>query len=247
MDFGQDLAVLADQVRFQLDAEGQVAAQAGLGDLAQLVDHLRQVLPRVGALGMIEREAADQLGLEGVGQVAGLLDVLLQVFLERHVGVLRAVVDVEQLDLADRRADRGHVQPVFVLQVADRLDFALAQLHHVLDAVAGVDEPQAVVLQAHRGEGGELLHGRLLVGGLVAETAERDWGGRSCSVMEASPQGWIDRAMEERVGQARRGAIALGPRGPIVEERGERDKGPRANQSARRRVVGKSARPAAIL
>ena len=56
------------------------------------------------------------------------------------------------------------------------LDLALAQLHHVLDAFAGVDEADAVILQAERGEGRELLHGRFLVGGLVGEAAERDLG-----------------------------------------------------------------------
>ena len=46
----------------------------------------------------------------------------------------------------------------------------MRQLHHVLDAAADVDEAHAVVLQAERGEGGELLHGRLLIGGLVGES-----------------------------------------------------------------------------
>ena len=61
VDLGQELAVLADQVRLDLQAEGQVGAVARLGDLAELVDGLGQVLARIGALGMIEREAADQL------------------------------------------------------------------------------------------------------------------------------------------------------------------------------------------
>ncbi len=174
MDFGQDGAVLAHQVGFQLDAVRQVAAQAGFGDLPQLIDHLRHVVLGVGSLGMIEREAADQLGLEGVRQLARRLDFLVQVFLEGDVFVLGAVVDVEQLDFADRRTDRGHVQAVFVFQVADVLDLALAQLHDVLDAFADVDEAQAVVLQSHGGKGGELLHGRFLIGRLVAKAAERD-------------------------------------------------------------------------
>ena len=44
VDFGQDLARAADQVRLDLQAERQIGAVARLGDLAQLVDGLRQVL-----------------------------------------------------------------------------------------------------------------------------------------------------------------------------------------------------------
>ena len=51
VDLGQQCAALADQIGFDLQPEGQVAAVAGLGDLAELVDHLRQVLARVGASG----------------------------------------------------------------------------------------------------------------------------------------------------------------------------------------------------
>ncbi len=51
---------------------------------------------------------------------------------------------------------------------------ALGELHHVLDAAADVDEPQAVVLQPDGGERGELLDGRLVVGRFVAETGEDD-------------------------------------------------------------------------
>ena len=147
-----------------------------LGDLAELVGRLRDVLARVFAFGRIEREAADQLGFEGVGQLAGAADFFFQIFLERHEAVLGAVVDVAQLHLADRRADRGDVHAVLVFEVAELGDLALGELHHVLDAVADVDEPQAVVLQAGGGEGGELLGGRLVVGGFVAEAGEDDLG-----------------------------------------------------------------------
>ena len=43
VDLGHQLAVLADEVGFDLQAERQVAAVAGLGDLAELIDRLRQV------------------------------------------------------------------------------------------------------------------------------------------------------------------------------------------------------------
>ena len=129
-----------------------------------------------------------------MGQLAGLLDVLRQVLLERaRRAFLRAVVDVQELHLADGRADRRDVQAVFVLQVADLLDLGLGELHDVLDAVADVDEADAVVLQPQRGEGGELLLGRLLalvwMGGLVGKAGKNDArivGHESKSVMRGS-------------------------------------------------------------
>ena len=134
------------------------------------------MLARVGALGVIEREAADELGFEGVGQLAGAADFLFEVLVERHELVLGAVVDVAELHLADRRADRRDVHAVFVFEVAELGDLALGELHHVLDAAADVDEPQAVVLQPQRGERGELLDGRLVIGRFVAEAGEHDLG-----------------------------------------------------------------------
>ena len=136
----------------------------------------------IGAFGVIEREAANQLGLEGVGQFAGVLHVALQVLVEGHEAVLGAVLVVAKLHLADRRADRGDVHAVLVFEVAELRDLALGELHHVLDAGADVDEPQAVVLQAERGEGGELRDGRAVVRRLVGEAGEDDLGvGRTWS------------------------------------------------------------------
>ena len=139
--------MLADQVRFDLQAERQIGAMKGLGDLPQLVHHLRHVLARIAPLGMVERKSADQLRLERVGQFAGLLHVSRQVLLERDVNVLGPVLDVLELDLADGRADRRNIQTVLVLKLPHLLDLREGELHHVLDAVAGVDEPDAVVLE----------------------------------------------------------------------------------------------------
>ena len=94
IDFGQKLAGRADQIRLDLQAEGQVGAVADLGDLPQLIDGLRKMLARIGALGMIKGKAADQLGLEGMGQLAGLFHLAVEILFERHVSVLRPVVDV---------------------------------------------------------------------------------------------------------------------------------------------------------
>ena len=176
MDLGQQTAGLTDQIGFQLQAESQVAAVARFRDLAQLIDDLRQVLPRIGPARMIEGEPADQLRLERMGHLARLLDVLLQVLLERHKTVRASVVHVQQLDLSNRRPDRRHIQAVPVLQMPDLGDLRLGQLHHVLDALPRVDEPNRVVLQAQGSEGRKLLLGQLLVGGFIGETGQNHRG-----------------------------------------------------------------------
>gem|GEM_PF-4938052 len=141
MNFGQQVPRLADQVGFDLNAKGQVRPHAGVHDLTQPIHHLRYVFPGIAAPGRVEREAADELGLEGEGHVAGFFNVLLQIFFEGHVGVGGAIVAVFELDLADRRADRGDVQAVLVFQAADVLNLGPAELHYVFHAAAGIDEP----------------------------------------------------------------------------------------------------------
>ena len=101
VQLGHQLARLADQIRLDFQAEREIAAVAGLGDLAQLVGRLGDVLPRIGALRMIERKAANELGFERVGQLARAADFLFEIPVERHELVLGAVVDVAQLHLAD--------------------------------------------------------------------------------------------------------------------------------------------------
>src|SRR5690606_23593065 len=61
-------------------------------------------------------------------------------------------------------------------QVAELGHFALGELHHVLDAVAHVDEAEAVVLESQRREGRKLLVGRLVVRGLVAKARNDNAG-----------------------------------------------------------------------
>ncbi len=101
VDLGQKMPGSAHQVGLDLQAEGQVGAVTRLGDLAELIDRLRKVVLGLGAPGMIEGEAADQLGLEGVGQLADLLDFPAQIRLERDVLVAGPVVDVQKLHFAD--------------------------------------------------------------------------------------------------------------------------------------------------
>ena len=132
------------------------------------------MLPRIASLGRVKGKTANQLRFESVGQFAGLLHVAGQVLVERHVSVFRAVLDVHQFDLADRRTDRRDIQPIFVLELADLLDLGHAQLHDVLHTLADVDEADAVVLQPQGGESYELLQGGLVVGRFVGKTREND-------------------------------------------------------------------------
>ena len=150
INFRHDLAALADQVGFDFQAVRQIGTMARFGNLPKLIDRLRHVLFRIVAARLIERKAANQLRFKRMGQFAGLLHVAGQIFFERHKGVLRAVVFVDQLHLAQRRADRRDVQAVLVFQMANFGDFRPRELHHVLDAAADIDEADAVILQARR-------------------------------------------------------------------------------------------------
>ena len=141
VDLREQLAGAAHEIRLHLEAEGEVGAVAGLGDLTDLVDRLLEVVLGLGVFRRIEGEAADQLRLEGMRQFAGLGDVFGEILFEGHVGILRAVGLVEQLHLADGRGDRGDVEAVFVFEVADLLDLGHRELHDVLHALADVDVP----------------------------------------------------------------------------------------------------------
>ena len=176
MNLGEQLAGAAHEVGLHLEPEREVGPVAGLGDPADLLHRLLEMVLGLGVLGGIEGESPDQLRLEGVGELAGLGHVLGEILLERHVGVLRAVGLVEELDLADGRGDRGHVEAILVLEVADLLDLRQRELHDVLHALAHIDVPQAVVLEAERRQRRELLDGRKVKGGLVGEGGEKDGG-----------------------------------------------------------------------
>ena len=174
VDFRQQFARLADEVRLDLEPEGEVGAVAGLGNLADAIHRLVKILLRLRPLRRIEGKSADQLGLEGVGKFAGLCHVFGEILFERHVGVFRAVRLVDEFDLADRRGDRGDVQAVLILEVPDLLDLRQRQLHDVLHALADVDEPQAVILKPDGGQRRELLDGSQLKGRFVGEGGEQD-------------------------------------------------------------------------
>ncbi len=123
-----------------------------------------------GAARRIKRKTADQLGFERVGKFAGVFNVASQVFFEWHKAIFCAVDFIQQLHFADRRANGRNVQPVFVFQVADFLDLGPRQLHHVFNAVTGIDPADAVILQANGRKSSELLDRRLLVGRFVGKS-----------------------------------------------------------------------------
>src|SRR5690606_27181832 len=93
---------------------------------------------------------------------------------ERHVPVLRAIVFVTQLHLADRRTDAADLQPIVALHLDQLLDLVVLQLHHVFDAVADIDEPQRVIPKPQRCKGNVLLDGKLFIGGFVRKSADQD-------------------------------------------------------------------------
>ena len=178
VDLGEQVARLADQIGLDLEAEGEVGAVAGLGNLADAVCRLLQIVLGLRPLGRIEGEAADELGLEGMGEFACLGDILGEILFEGHVGILRAVGRIDELDLADRRGDRRHVQAILILEVAEFLDLRQRQLHDVLHALADVDEPQAVILEADGRQRRELLDSREVEGRLISERGKQDAGRR---------------------------------------------------------------------
>ena len=82
-----------------------------------------QVIGWIFALGMVKRESANQPRLKLASQIHGPLHILLQIAVEWDIGIGRAVFDIEQLDLANRRADRGHGNSEFAVQLTQPGDF----------------------------------------------------------------------------------------------------------------------------
>ena len=79
---------------------------------------------------------------------------------------------VQQLHFADRRPDAADSQAVVTLHFNQLLDFAIGQLHDVLDPVTSIDKADRIILQAQRGKGRILLYGEFLVGRLVGEPTQ---------------------------------------------------------------------------
>ena len=66
------------------------------------------------------------------------------------------------------------IEATFVFEVAQLCDFSLGQLHHILDAIADVDETQAVVLQTECRKCCELLDRSFVNGCFVGEAGKYD-------------------------------------------------------------------------
>src|SRR5437588_12280386 len=101
---------------------------------------------RIGALGRIEREAANELSFKCMRQLAGADDLFIEVAVEGDELVSRTIIDIAQFYFAEWRADGGHVHAIFVFLVAKLGDLALGELHHILDAAADIDKTKAVIL-----------------------------------------------------------------------------------------------------
>ena len=101
-DLREDVARLADQVGFDLETKRQTAFVASFGDLAELVANLIEMVFGGRALGVVEREAANEFCSESFGAVARGADIVLEVLVERDITIASAVVDVEQLNFSDR-------------------------------------------------------------------------------------------------------------------------------------------------
>ena len=166
----QQVAVLADEIRLDLQSEDDAALLATRRDLAEHVARLPDVVLRPLAFRRVEREAADELGAERLRERDGAAHVMVHVLAERHVAVAGAVIHVLDLHLADGRAEGGDADAEIAMELLERFDFVIGELHHVLEAVAGVHETDAVILETGGGEHGHLLERSFLDRTFVGET-----------------------------------------------------------------------------
>ena len=173
-DLGQQRAGFTDQVGFDFEAIDQSGCRTLFDDAAQLIDGLRDMCFRLRAARMIEREAANQLRPQCDRRVDRATDFGLQVIVEGHELVVRAVIDIDQFHLTDAGSDAGDLQAVFVLHLGDCLEVVLIEIDDVLHLSGRVyvDETRAVVPQSDSGQRGELFESGLAIGGLVRERAE---------------------------------------------------------------------------
>lgn len=173
-DSGQKGTGMADEVGFNFESEGEAFGLAEIGDLAELIDGLGEVGIDGGAFGVVEGEATNEFAIEGVGELAGLFDVFLQVLFEGDKAIVGSVVDIEEFDFADGRTDGGDVESVFSAERIDGLDFWLGQEHDILDSFAGIDEAEGEIAESQGSEAAELLQGEFLVSGFVREAAQQN-------------------------------------------------------------------------
>ena len=145
VNLGQQLAVLADEVGFDLQAERQIAA------VAQSRRSCPVGRPLAARASTGRSPWGDKTRSRGSAWSRKRGPARRPFSLRRSEyflnGTKRFFVPSSlssSFTLPMRRAERRHVQAVFVFQVADFGDLRLRELHHVLDALAGVDEAERI-------------------------------------------------------------------------------------------------------
>ena len=127
---------------------------------------------------MVEREATDQLGIQGLGHADCRGDLAVEVFVEGDEDVVRAVFGIEQLDLADPGPDPRHAHAELLMELVQPGQFGVIEFDDVfhLPGPLHVDEPGAVVFQANGSHDRELFDRGLVVGGFVGKRAKNHAG-----------------------------------------------------------------------
>ena len=168
----QGFAIAADQMRFHFRAIDQALGSAQRDDLRKLIRRLIEVIPGIGASGMVIAKTANELCVKCVCEFDGPLDIGCQIFPKRHVAVVRSIIHIQQLHFAERGADARHGNAKFAVQFLERLNLLRGQFHHIFDAIAHVDKSNRVVGQTEGAHHGELLFGPLAHGALVCKTRQ---------------------------------------------------------------------------
>ncbi len=131
----QQPPALANEIGFDFQTVNHAGRRTLFDNRGELLGRLFDVRGRVGPLGVIERESANEFGAQRLGSFDGRGDVVRQILLEWHEPVVAAIVDIEQLHLADGRADARHMHPVRIVEGNQLLQLRLRQhLHQTLQS-----------------------------------------------------------------------------------------------------------------
>ena len=120
----------------------------------------------------------------------GASDFRLKVLVDGDVCVMRAIVDISQLHLADPGANAGDMHAVFGVQLLQLRELIVVQVNNVADCAAAFDvhESGAVPLQADPCERRHLLDGGLSIGGFIGKGTDDNGGLRRHGVLV--PTAW---------------------------------------------------------
>ncbi len=172
--FGQQLARLTDQVRLDLESVDQSRRAGPIDDLPELVNRLGNVVNRIGSLRVVEGETANQLRVQRLGHADRRGHLTLEVLVKGHKDVVRTVLLVEQLDLANPRTDSGHAHTELLVEFDQAGQFGLVEFDDVFHFTGThhVDKSWAVIPQPHGSHHRELFESRLVIGRLVGKGTE---------------------------------------------------------------------------